>query len=240
MEGFKRKDISFEKISVSDINPDFLNQLKEKFPDIATAPNNAFLASCDVLFIALHPPEVLPALEEIKSLLKQDAIIISLAPKITILKIAKKLGGFSRIARMIPNACSIINHGYNPVTFSPSLDEEEKKELLGILAILEDCPEVDESKLEAYAIVAAMGPTYLWFQLYELERIGMTFGLTTQEARSAVFCMAEGSAMTMNESGLMPGEVMDLIPVKPLSEEEENIKSVYHTKLGALFDKLKS
>jgi pyrroline-5-carboxylate reductase len=52
--------------------------------------------------------------------------------------------------------------------------------------------------------------------------------------------MAEGSAMTMNESGLMPGEVMDLIPVKPLGEEEENIKSVYHTKLEALFDKLKS
>jgi pyrroline-5-carboxylate reductase len=52
--------------------------------------------------------------------------------------------------------------------------------------------------------------------------------------------MAKGSAMTMNESGLLPGEVMDLIPVKPLGEEEENIKSVYHTKLEALFDKSKS
>jgi len=44
----------------------------------------------------------------------------------------------------------------------------------------------------------------------------------------------------MFESGLTPDEVMDLIPVRPLGEEEENIKSIYHTSLGDLFDKLKS
>jgi len=240
LEGFKRKNISFKKISVSDINQDTLSQLKEKFPDIKTSPNNQLPASNDIVFISLHPPAVLPVLEEMKSSLKQDAIIISLVPKIDISKISEKLGGFSRIARMIPNACSIINHGYNPVIFSPSIDESEKKELLRILAILGDCPEVDEEKLETYAIVGAMGPTYLWFQLYELERIGMKFGLSPQEARRAVSCMAEGSAKTMNESGLMPDEIMDLIPVKPLDEEEENIKSIYQAKLEAFFNKLKS
>jgi pyrroline-5-carboxylate reductase len=141
--------------------------------------------------------------------------------------------------RMIPNACSIINHGYNPVTFSPSLDEPEKKELQRILAILGDCPEVDEEKLEAYAILTAMGPTYLWFQLYELEKIGITFGLTSQEARNALYHMTEGSAITMDRSGLMPDEVMDLIPVKPLGEEEDNIKNIYHAKLEALYQNLK-
>ncbi len=240
MEAFKRKNISFKKISVSDINPDVLNDLQEKFPDITTVPNNPLPAYNDIVFISLHPPAVLPVLEEMKSSLKEDAIIISLAPKIDILKISKQLGGFSRIARMIPNACSIINYGYNPATFSPSLSETEKKDLLKFLAILGDCPEVDEDKLEAYAIVAAMGPTYLWFQLYELEKIGITFGLTSQEVRRAVSCMAEGSAKTMIESGLRPEEVMDLIPVKPLGEDEDNIKSIYHAKLEALYQKLKS
>jgi len=240
LEGFRRKEISFEKISVFDINPDVLIPLKEKFPDIATAPDSQLPSSCDIVFIALHPPAVLAVLDEIKSSIKQNGVIISLAPKITISKMAEKLGGFSRIVRMIPNACSIINHGYNPVAFSPSLNEEEKKELLRILAVLGDCPEIGESKLEAYAIVAAMGPTYLWFQLYELEKIAESFGLTSQEARGAVSWMVEGSAKTMNESGLMPEEVIDLIPVKPLGEEEEKIKSIYHAKLEALFDKLKS
>ena len=239
MEGLKRKNISFKKICIFDVNPDVLNVLKEKFPDITTVLNNQLPASCDIVFIALHPPAVLPALDEIKSTLKHESVLISLAPKITILKISGQLGGFSRIIRMIPNAFSIINQGYNPLYFSPSLDELEKKELLRILAILGDCPEVDEDKLEAYAILAAMGPTYLWFQFYELEKIGISFGLTPQEARSAVACMAEGSAKTMNESGLEPEEVMDLIPVKPLRKEEKAIKTIYLSKLTGLYNKLK-
>lgn len=240
LEGFKRKNMKFREIFVSDVNPDVLDCLKDKFPGITASSNNRLLASCDVVFIALHPPAVLPALDEIKSALKQESVLISLAPKITISKISEKLDGFSRIVRMIPNACSIINHGYNPVTFSSSLEEAEKKDLLKILAILGDCPEIAEDKLEAYAILAAMGPTYLWFQLYELEKIGITFGLTPREARRALSCMADGSAKTMIESGLTPDEVMDLIPVKPLGEEEESIKSIYHAKLEALFNKLKS
>jgi len=240
LEGFRKKEIEFKEVLVSDVSPDVLDSLKNKFPEITVSSNNQLPASCDVVFIALHPPAVIPVLEEIKPVLRQDAVFISLAPKISMSKIAEKLGGFSRIVRMIPNACSIINRGYNPLAFSPSLDEPEKKDLQKILAVLGDCPEVDEDKLEAYAVVAAMGPTYLWFQLYELEKIGTTFGLTPQEARRAVSFMAEGSAKTMLDSGLSPEEVFDLIPVKPLGEEEEKIKEIYGVRLNALFVKLKS
>jgi len=90
--------------------------------------------------------------------MRKDAILISLAPKIAISKISERLEGFNKIVRMIPNACSIVNHGYNPVAFSTSLDESERKYLMKILAILGDCPEVDEDKLEAYAILAAWAP----------------------------------------------------------------------------------
>jgi pyrroline-5-carboxylate reductase len=241
LEGFKRKGLAFKKVVVSDINLEAIKHLKEKFLDITVAPDNNLLpASSDIVFMAIHALAVLPALDEIKSSLKQEAVLISLAPKIAISKISERLEGFNKIVRMIPNACSIINCGYNPIAYSPSLDESEREYLLKILAILGDCPEVDEDKLESYAVLAAMGPTYLWFQLYELEKIGTSFGLTAQEARSAVTRMAEGAARTMIESDLTPEDVMDLIPVKPLVEEEETIKSLYQLKLEGLYKKLKA
>jgi len=64
--------------------------------------------------------------------------------------------------------------------------------------------------------------------------------LTPQEVRSAVTRMAEGAAKTMYESDLTPEDVMDLIPVKPLGEEEETIKSLYRSKLEGLYKKLKA
>jgi pyrroline-5-carboxylate reductase len=150
------------------------------------------------------------------------------------------LGGFNRIVRMIPNAASIIGAGFNPIWFSGSLDQKERLEVSALLGPLGKCPEVDEGKLEAYAILTAMGPTYLWFQFRELQAIAESFGLPREEARTGTSEMVAGAERTLFGSGLAAEEVMDLIPVKPLGEEEGNIKAAYHARLEALYAKLKN
>ena len=97
-------------------------------------------------------------------------------------RICGALGGFNRLARVIPNAPSIVGQGYNPVSFSEQLSPEERARVLALFAPLGACPEVAENTLEAYAIVAAMGPTYLWYQLYQLIDLGVEFGLTREAA----------------------------------------------------------
>jgi pyrroline-5-carboxylate reductase len=102
------------------------------------------------------------------------------------------------------------------------------------------CPEVDEGKLEAFAILTAMGPTYLWFQLHELRKIAESFGLSGQEAETGLAEMVAGAVKTLLGSGLTAEEVMDLIPVRPLGEDEANIKAAYHSRLESLYAKLKN
>jgi len=174
-----------------------------------------------------------------KSTLRRDAVVISLAPKISISQLSGGLGGFSRIIRMIPNAPSIVNKGVNPLAFSAAFSKEEKKKLRTWFKVLGDSPEVAEEKLEACAIITAMGPTYFWFQLYELEELGKSFGMTPKEVKESLAKMLKGTIKTMTDSGLSPSEVMDLIPVKPLGEEEANIRNIYRTKLQGLYSKLK-
>jgi pyrroline-5-carboxylate reductase len=192
-----------------------------------------------VVFLALHPPAIMGILGEVKSMLRRDAIVVSLAPKISISQISGGLDGFSRIVRMIPNAPAVVNEGFNPLAFSATFSKDEKKKLRTWFNVLGDCPEVAEGKLEAYAILTAMGPTYFWFQLYELEELGKTFGMTPKEVKESLAKMLKGTLRTMTDSGLSPIEVMDLIPVKPLGEEETNIRNMYRTKLQGLYSKLK-
>ncbi len=155
-----------EDLVVSDVNPDVLNRLKARFPEIRVSPNdNKPPASQDLVFLGLHPPAVAGCLGEIKDCLKPDAILVSLAPKLTFAKLAGLLGGFDRIVRLIPNAPSINGEGFNPVSFPEGLAREERTEISSLLGVLGKCPEVEEGKLEAYASLTAMGPTYLWFQL---------------------------------------------------------------------------
>ena len=238
--GFKRAEKMPRQVVVSDTNVEVLNKLKEQFPEVDIVLNdNKKSTSQDIVFLALHPPVVRSVLNEIKYYLKPNSIIASFVPKITIANLSDSLGGFNRIVRMIPNACSIVNNGYNPITFSQSLTETKREELITLFSVLGECPILAEEKLEAYAILTAMGPTYLWFQLYELQEIAKSFGLTYQEVKRAILEMLKGTVMTMYESGLSPEEVMDLIPLKPLGSEEGNIKIIYRSKLEALFKKLK-
>jgi pyrroline-5-carboxylate reductase len=78
---------------------------------------------------------------------RKDSVVVSLAPKVTISAITQALGGFSRIVRMIPNAPSIINQGYNPVCFSMEFSEPERETLGKLFRLLGHAPEVPESHL---------------------------------------------------------------------------------------------
>ena len=147
--------------------------------------------------------------------------------------------GFPRLARVIPNAPAIIGRGFNPAAFAPGMELAARTELTGLLAPLGECPEVAECKLEAYALLTAMGPTYLWFQLQALREVAVGFGLDDGEITAGLARMVDGATATLLESGLKPAAVMDLIPVKPLAEMEEQVGALYQTRLPALYQKIK-
>jgi pyrroline-5-carboxylate reductase len=238
LQGFKNKDVKFEKVVVTDTNPEVLANLKKHFPEIEVSDaDNA--AGQDIVFIALHPPVVMDTLELIKGSVKADATVISLAPKINLPKLSMKLGHVKNLARLIPNATSFINEGYNPVTFTTGFDQTQKQVVLDILKTLGNTFEVSEEKLESYAIMSAMLPTYFWFQWRELADIGQKIGLSEKETRESINNTIIASLSLMYKSGLKPEEVIDLIPVKPIGEHESQIIEMYKTKLIGLFDKIK-
>jgi pyrroline-5-carboxylate reductase len=178
-------------------------------------------------------------LENIKDEVKTDSVIISLAPKINLPKFLSKLGNVKNVARLIPNATSYINEGYNPVTFALDFDPAKKLIILDLLKKLGNTFEVSEEKLESYAIMSAMLPTYFWFQWRELAEIGGKIGLTDAESRKSIYETMIASLNLMYKAGLTTPEVIDLIPVKPIGENEPQITEIYNSKLLGLYEKIK-
>jgi pyrroline-5-carboxylate reductase len=238
LEGLSRAGFSPGKIIVSDTNIETLNKLKSDFPEILISQDNTLPSQSEIIFIALHPPAFLEYLDKNSVTIKTDSILISLSPKIKIEKISAALNGFNRIIRMNPNAATIIDEGFNPVTFSSAFLEVEKMELIKFFSIFGFCPEVEEHKLEAFAVITAMGPTYFWFQIYELMKIAKSFGLNDEEVNCGIAKMVTGAVDTIFKSNLPAEEVMDLVPVKPLEQEENNIKEIYRTKLNSIYNRL--
>jgi len=191
------------------------------------------------VFLAVHPPVLKTVLEELKSVIKPDTVVMSLAPVLTINEISGLLEGHEKIARMIPNAASMINKGFNPLALSKGLSDKNRSELIGFMKKLGDCPEVAEEKLEAYAILTAMGPTYLWPQIHTLTELGEQFGLTGEEIDVGMQSMLAGAAELLFQGSLTYNQVLDLIPVKPMETEVDQMCEAYRAKLSGLYNKLK-
>ncbi|MGB9667981.1 MAG: pyrroline-5-carboxylate reductase family protein [Thermosulfidibacteraceae bacterium] len=239
LEGFLRKDLLPTDIFVSDVNRENLLEIKRKFPTVNACESNVIPATQDMVILAVHPISIENVLVEIKGVLREDAILVSLAPKYTIRKMSELLDGFNRIVRMNPNAPSIVNRGFIPVTFSDALGNDEKKEIIEFFSILGNCFEVDEWKIEAYAVVTGMGPTYFLFQFKALIDIACEIGLKEEEAFRAVKEMINGTISMMFDSGMSYDEVVDLVPLKPLSKHESEIVDMLNRSIKEVYMKIK-
>ena len=238
LQAFSNKNVKFSDVVVADPNGDVISKLKNTYPFIRV-DNNSVAASQEIVFVSLHPPVIMETLELLKKDIRSDATVISLAPKINISKISSKLDHVNKIVRLIPNATSYINNGYNPVCFSQGFEKGDKDSVLDLLSTLGHTFEVAEEKLESYAIVSAMLPTYFWFQWNYLEEIGIKTGLSKSESEAAIHQTLVAAINLMYTSDLTPEEVIDLIPVKPIGEYEAQISEIYRSKLTTLFEKIK-
>jgi pyrroline-5-carboxylate reductase len=238
LQGFKNKSLVFESTKVFEPNIEVFEALKLLFPQIENAQNLETAASQQFVIIAVHPPVVVEILREIKYFISEKTVVISLAPKITLEKMASILPT-KKLARIIPNATSYINKGYNPISFYPGMEKPMKKQIKKLFKPLGKIFETEEIKLESYAIASAMLPTYFWFQWLEVERIAIETGLTVGEAREAVKSTLKRAVKLYYNSGLTPAEIMDLIPVKPIGSDETEIADILDTRLIALFGKIK-
>jgi len=239
LEALGGRGLALERVTVSDKDEGVLARLKARFPAITTTSDNSQAAACERVFLALHPPAMKEVLPSLAGQLRPDAVVVSLAPVLRFETLTALLGGFTRLARFIPNAPSVVGAGYNPVAFAPGLPTEARAELEALLDPLGAHPVVAEDTLEAYAILAAMGPTYFWFQWQTMRELGVSFGLDAAAADAALAAMLDGAAKTLFGWGRSYEQVVDLVPVKPLAEAEPGIRATYTDTLTRLHAKLR-
>ena len=237
LQAFVNKNVKFESVVVFDTDSELVEKLTNRFSFVKSGSLEQAASQATVV-IALHPPVIMESLEKIAGIVTAETLLVSLAPKTTIKTLGSKLRTKS-IARCIPNATSYLNKGFNPFACHDEMDPSDKKQLSSLLMNLGELFETEEEKLEAYAVASAMLPTYFWFQFREMEKIAQQCGLSPEEAKTSLESTLRSTIDLYFDAGLSPEQVMDLIPVKPIGEHQEQIAEIYQSKLMGLFAKIR-
>jgi pyrroline-5-carboxylate reductase len=238
--GWRHAGVELSDVVVTEPDDAAFAALEAAVPAIPLVRRGAAeVAQQSLVLLAVHPPKLLEAAASFAGALASKTIVVSLAPKITLQNLQEALGEFARLARLIPNAPSLVGRGFNPIAWGDALSTQDKNSLRTMFTPLGELPEVPEAALEAYAILAAMGPTYFWPQWLELEALGGEFGLSAADASVAVKAMIQGAVELLASSGMPPASVLDLIPVKPLADFEPELRAAYRSRLSATFEKIR-
>ncbi|MDT3843044.1 MAG: pyrroline-5-carboxylate reductase [Bacillota bacterium] len=174
------------------------------------ASNAALAENSEILVLAVKPQFYNSVLPEIGEVLAKDAIVISLAPGVTIDTIHEKLGQKGRIVRCMPNTPAMIGEGMTGVSYDESqFSEEEKKNIRDIFESFGEMELVPEHLMDVVTCLSGSSPAYVYMFIEALADAGVKHGMPRAAAYKFAAKAVAGSAEMVLKTGKHPAELKD-------------------------------
>ena len=222
-----------------------MEAVTEKTGVVHAASNAECVKESEYVILAVKPQYFEAVFEEIRPVLKDGQIVISLAPGQTIASLTERLGGKVRVVRTMPNTPALLGEGMTGMAYEQSRYSEEEKAVLR--SIFEACGRlevVEERMMDAVGCVSGCSPAYVYMFIEALADSAVKYGIKRDDAYKLVAQTVLGSAKMVLETGEHPGVLKDKV-CSPggttiagvAALEEHNFRSALIKATDACFDK---
>lgn len=201
-------------IMASEINEDLANAKKEELNINVITDNKTVAKYSDVIFLATKPNLIKDVLEEIKSELKPQQLIVSIAAGVSTKTIEETLNNEFAVIRVMPNAPAIVLEGMSGIVQGKFADEKDIKFVEEFLSNIGKCMVIEEDKIDILTAISGSGPAFFYKTINEIARAGEKLGLDYEKALLLSIQTALGSAKLMLESDLTPEKLIENIATK--------------------------
>lgn len=189
-----------------------MNSVKTRF-NIAVIGNNREVAEqADILFLAVKPiffPEVI---SEIKDVVKEDTLIVSIAAGKTLDYLREAFGRPEcKLIRCMPNTPALVLEGCTGVCAGENVTEEELEEVLSLLRSFGTASVVPERLMDVVVGVSGSSPAYVFMFIEAMADEAVAAGMPRRQAYEFAAQSVLGSAKMILETGKHPGELKDMV-----------------------------
>ncbi len=200
-----------EEILVSDLNEAGLSQLKEKYGVQTTTDNMLVAGAADILFLAVKPGVYPTVIGEIRDVVKQEAVIVSIAAGQSIEKVEALFGKPIRLMRVMPNTPALVGEGMSALSPNSNMSQDEIDEVAAIFNSLGKSEVVPESLMDAVVGVSGSSPAYVYMFIEAMADAAVADGMPRAQAYKFAAQAVLGSARMVLETGMHPGALKDMV-----------------------------
>ena len=201
-------------ITVSDIMPERLEYLKNKYGVSVTADNTSTLDGKQVILLSVKPQTVPEILPELKGRIGSGQLIISIMAGVKISTITDGLD-CRTVVRVMPNMPAQVFEGMSGWTSTPEVSDAQKELARSILQAIGREIYFDEEKyLDMVTSVSGSGPAYFFYFVESLTEAGIKVGFPRETAYELVLQTLIGAGKLMRETGTDPTELRKMVTSK--------------------------
>lgn len=182
-----------------------------RFGVVTTLDNKEVAGRAGIIFLAVKPFFYEEVIEEIKELVSEDKIVITIAPGKSLEWIEQQFGQAIKCIRTMPNTPALVGEGITSVTPNELVTPEEVKEVCRILSGFGKAVQVEERLIDAVVVSSGSSPAFVYMFIEALADAAVAEGMPRMMAYDFVAQSVLGSANMVLETGKHPGLLKDMV-----------------------------
>ncbi len=221
------KSVGSENIFVFDIDTKKVKAFADEY-DVNYSDTEYIVSNCDYIFLGVKPQMLKGLFEKISSDLEDrttDFTLVSMAAGVSLSSISQMAGFNCPIIRIMPNMPVSVSEGMILYTVNDFVSKESLDEFINTMQYAGVLDKIDEDKIDAASCVSGCGPAFAFMFCEALADGAVECGLPRDKALLYAAQTIIGSATMLNETGIHPGKLKDMV-CSPAGSTIEGVKAL--------------
>ncbi len=207
----KQNMILADEIIGSDKSEAGRERAKEQFGICVTADNKEVAEKAEVLILAVKPQFYADVIAEIRDVVSEKQIIITIAPGKTLAWLSEQFGKKVKIVRTMPNTPALVGAGMTAMCPNENMTEEETVYVRSLLESFSRVETISEHLMDVVVSTSGSSPAYVFMMIEAMADAAVSGGMPRAQAYQFAAQAVLGSAKMVLETGKHPGELKDMV-----------------------------
>ena len=165
----------------------------------------------DVIVLSVKPQFYAEVIHEIREFIRENQIVITIAPGKTLAWLTEKFGKEVKLVRTMPNTPALVGAGMTAMCPNEHMTE---KEIAYVRTLLESFGRVEivpERLMDTVVSTSGSSPAYVFMMIEAMADAAVSGGMPRAQAYQFAAQAVMGSAKMVLETGKHPGELKDMV-----------------------------
>ena len=186
-------------------------RVNKEFGIYMTEDNKEAAEKADVIVLSVKPQFYEEVICEIKDVMKDNQIVVTIAPGKTLAWLEEKFGKPVKLVRTMPNTPAMVQEGMTGVCKNTYVTESEMEHVCDILRGFGEVEIIPERLIDAVVTVSGSSPAYVFMFIEAMADAAVSGGMPRKQAYQFAAQALLGSAKMVLETGMHPGELKDMV-----------------------------